>query len=272
MGGLIRGYTRHLTPVSPAAARTDPLGRGLVGEWRFNPNTGLTLPDYSGRGNHGTIDGADWIVSERGPGLRFVTANTDFVDTGAERIGGTGLFCAAGEGFTLETTFRVPNAETGTIVGRGGALVANRTFHIYFSGGATPSFILRGTVTSPAPGLNDGTLHSVWVTWDGVTSKLYIDGEFSQNLNVGAAAEEVGQRIIFGARTNGTGWYLDGDIFNVRIWDRALSAAEIRARYQICLKRGQPLTHVWMMPWGKAPIAVRIPRHGFTNFQVPGIV
>lgn len=261
--GLVRGWTKHLTPPVPGWARTDPLDRGLVGEWRFDPATGLTLPDYSGRGNHGDNTGADWINTERGPALHFVTANSDYVDTGVERISGTGLFCTAGEAFTVEMMFRIVFNETGAIVARAAAVFADRTFAVYFwrpgDPGNIPAILLRGGVaglTEPLWGYDDGTIHVIHVTWDGSTAMAYGDGGNSVVCNVGVAAENVGQRIIFGARTNGAGLLLDGDIFSVRIWDRALSAAEAHGRYKRCLKRANPMTSAWMMPWGRAPAAV----------------
>ena len=64
--GLIRGLRKHLTSPHIGVGPTNPLDRGLVGKWRFNPASGLVLPDYSGYGNRGTVTGATWVTTERG--------------------------------------------------------------------------------------------------------------------------------------------------------------------------------------------------------------
>lgn len=259
--GLVRGWTKHLTPPVPGWSRTDPLDRGLVGEWRFDPATGLTVPDYSGRGNHGDNVGADWITREVGPALQFVTANNDYVDTGVERIGGTGLFAAATEQFTIEVGARIDNNKTGYLVARKSAAPLLGTFGIFFNrpidAAYSPGVYMRGWLIANATnwGLDDGIWHWYWVTWDGAVGRIYADATYSMALAIDVGAEEVGQRIIFGARTNGAGFWLDGDICGVRIWDRALTAAEVSRRYELCLKRAQPMTTAWMMPWGMAPAA-----------------
>ena len=39
---------------------------GLIGYWRFNEGLGLTIFDYSGNQNHGTIHGATWVENIEG--------------------------------------------------------------------------------------------------------------------------------------------------------------------------------------------------------------
>ena len=70
---LTRGLVRHTRPPSPHFARTDPLDRGLVGEWRFDRDTGLVVPDYSGNANTGEITPGNggWVSTEYGPAYKF---------------------------------------------------------------------------------------------------------------------------------------------------------------------------------------------------------
>jgi len=44
---------------------TPPSGNeeGLVGSWKFNAGEGTTLYDHSSNGNHGTINGAEWVTN-----------------------------------------------------------------------------------------------------------------------------------------------------------------------------------------------------------------
>ena len=45
---------------------TSPMGNedGLVGYWKFNAGSGDILYDHSGNGNHGTINGAEWVCND----------------------------------------------------------------------------------------------------------------------------------------------------------------------------------------------------------------
>lgn len=48
-----------------------PMARGLEAAYLFNENSGATLFDYSRNGRNGTIVGATWVSTERGPALNF---------------------------------------------------------------------------------------------------------------------------------------------------------------------------------------------------------
>ena len=54
----------------------------LVGWWKFNDGEGTVAKDSSGRGNHGTITGPDWVEGKFGGALNFTGAN--YVDVPAD--------------------------------------------------------------------------------------------------------------------------------------------------------------------------------------------
>lgn len=260
-GGLVRGYKKHLTVPHPGWQRTDPLDRGLVAEWRFDPATGLVLPDYSGYGYHGTVVGADWISTEYGPALNFVDANVDYVNTNHQRFGGTGLFCDASETFTFEMFAKVPVDPNGYLIGKhSGANGHTFGFNITEAATRSPRIYLRNLSTSTSAGIDDDQWHLHTVTWDGSTARYYLDEDFFMNLNVGANAESA-VPLIIGAQNNVGLNPIDATVASVRIQDRALAAAEVSERYEICLKRAQAMTHVWMIPQGMVTVIPRIPRH-----------
>lgn len=254
MSGLIRGYTRHLTPVSPGAARTDPLDRGLVGEWRFDPHTGLILPDYSGYGKHGDLVGIpDWVTAQYGPALDFDGTN-DAVDCGS------GIF-----GTLTRVSWEVFGAAGAVGAHRspcGDADNAAQGFTWFTIGGAGTRIHIWGATGKVeaefAHAISSGWHH--WIcAYDSVAQnvKWYEDGVqiLSQACNAGAITSSNTFHIgRWGLGLWDPRW--DGQIALVKVYRRALSAAEVRARHQICLKRAQPMTHVWMMPWGKAPPVV----------------
>ena len=146
-----------------------------------------------------------------------------WLDTGVTRFGNTGLFCDSNEEFTVITVTK--NEVTGTAIGRATANVEDRTFQTYFS--SEDSFIrivVRGAVNRLEI-VENSKNKTITCVWDKSNLSAYINGEFF-SLEVGNATERTEQRIIVGARTNGGGFYYEGDITAFIILDKALTAEE----------------------------------------------
>lgn len=239
-----------------------PQSIGLVAWWPTLGSQGTTvLRDLAGAYDADLAAGAarpTWILD---PTVGWILSydGGDYVDTNTETVGSTGLFCQAAESFSVSVWHVIGGASTGTVVARGVAAIANRTFQIFFAGPAnsTPTVVLRGSVNNTNAGLRDGTLHLSTVTWDGIVARYYADGRFHSNLNVGAAAENAGQRIIIGARTNGAAYYLTGSIGPVRIYDRALIDTTNWQLYDPATRWElyKPTRRLWQV---KAPAAIGI--------------
>lgn len=199
--------------------------RGLEGEWLFNEHGGLTLHDSSLNNTHGTITDATW----QGEGLSF-DGTGDFVDLGITEFAGTNLFADSTQSFTVIASFKTQSGNTGTIVAKAQADGNNRAFQIFLNTGSLLSVNLRGGTTLDIIDLGDDKWHTVAVTWDRTTAKLFCDGLLSDpSLTVGASADENdAENIIIGARTGGVGFLLTGDERYVSIYDRALFDSEIK--------------------------------------------
>jgi hypothetical protein len=189
-----------------------------------NPN------DTSGNAVNGTWGGTEQYAKGRiGEGFDF--NGSSWVDTGSESIG-DGLFAAADRRWSVALWSRINGANEGTYLGRASANSTQRSFQILRLGTVSnPAFYLRGEITRFALDHNDGVWRHYSVTWDGQTARFYLNGVYFSNLNVGTASEITGQRVIIGARTNGTGFFLSGQIDDVQIWNRALQPHHIRAIY-----------------------------------------
>lgn len=73
--------------------RSHPLADGLTGAWLHNERGGMSLHDYSGYGNHGTLtnmEESDWTSNAMGPTLDFGGTN-EYVNCGANDYSGTGV-------------------------------------------------------------------------------------------------------------------------------------------------------------------------------------
>jgi hypothetical protein len=206
-----------------------PLATGLVGWWLLNEGIGITAFDSSQQGNHATLAGTTptrWSGGPSGP-LLWMTG-THYVDTNVERVGSTGLFASSTERFSVSAWFST--SVNSTIVARASGTGANRTFQLFTSAGALLVYV-RGSSAFITTAYTLGAWYHTCVTWDGSLARLYVDGVFKGSTAAGTAAEETGQRIIIGARTNGTAALLNGLIDDIRIYDRALSSDEIGMLY-----------------------------------------
>lgn len=198
--------------------------------------TGDTMFDLAPYRVHGDMTAFNlanaWVVDQRGYGIVHADGS-DFIDTGVERIGGTGLFADENESFTVALWFYQPTGGvSGTLIGRAGGTSATRTFQIYTSGATDLIVRLRGDTTQLGAVVLD-VWHHVVIVWDKVEPGwANVDGLLaSAAVNISPEAEETGQRIIIGARTNGTAFHFNGTIGSVRIWDRALTPNEARELY-----------------------------------------
>ncbi|OBW41640.1 hypothetical protein AB670_01995 [Chryseobacterium sp. MOF25P] len=135
-------------------------------------------------------------------------------------------------GENLVTTWGSDNVNGGRFTVRINNVSGSYKLRIENKGGG-----VNGTVT-----LNDGNWHHIAVTYDNSLStnkyKLYVDGNLDTQGNISTATNTVAlTNMIIGRRINPSlGGFFNGSIDEVRVWDKALTLAEIQANknYQFC--------------------------------------
>jgi hypothetical protein len=219
-----------LVATAPASAAT-----GLAGRWTLDEGGGLTAADASGNGNGGTLSaGVQWVAGKAGSALAFNGAGGQLripsssaletpavtVEAWVRRQGSPGAFkYIAAKGATTCSA-----AAYGIYTGPEGGI------QFYVSSRSGMAF-----TRSPdgGSGVWDGRWHLVMGSFDGATVRLYVDGA-----EVGSGAPEsvpldygtLDTRDVFVGRYPGcAGLDFDGSIDDVRIYGRALSAAEVAA-------------------------------------------
>ncbi len=211
---------------------------GLVGAWGFDEAAGAQASDTSGRGNHGTISGAARAPAGRfGAALSFDGTNDWVTVPDAASLDlSTGMTLEAWVNpAALGTAWR-----TALLKEHGGTLAYALYAH---DGGTGPAGYVNatqdlGATASPALALNTWT--HVATTYDGATVRVYVGGV------------QVATRAVTGALQNGTGplriggngvWpgeFFSGRIDEVRVYSRALSAAEVAADVTRPVGPGEP--------------------------------
>jgi hypothetical protein len=196
---------------------------GLVGYWSLDDGTSTQATDFSGNGNTGTLtNGPTWVQGKRGKAVSF-DGTDDYLDLG------TPSASAFGTGdFTLSLWAKTSTSNFLTLMGS----FNNGPWYLSVGDGSAPGVLqfydgnyIKSTIT-----WNDGAWHLLTVKRSSGNLYLYIDGvsaasPVASSVNYAAAATRIG------AIPNG--YYFNGSIDEVRIYNRALSAEEIQLLYTI---------------------------------------
>ena len=206
---------------------------GLVLSLDFDETTGAAL-DGSASGRNGQIRGATRVAGKVGSALSF-----DGIDDWVTVLDGvTGSNLDLTNGMTLEAWVN-PGAMTGwetVILKERGAAGSNAMSYALYAAdgaGAPPSGVVRvgtadRTVVGTSP-LAAGAWAHIATTYDGVTQRLFVNGELissrPQTGNIAAG----NQPLRIGGNNAFAGEFYNGLIDNVRVYNRALPEAEIDA-------------------------------------------
>jgi len=215
-----------------AASSGEP---GLVACYDFNEGAGALLHDRSSHGNHGHIHGARFVPRGGGSCLEFDGVH-DYVDCG------NGPSLDLRESVTLEAWVcpeaRVPN-EPGILGKHFESYLLS-----YYADGKCWWYVSGGGNNAKAL-LTSGSWHHVVGTFDGAAMKLYVDGKPADIRPSQSAQVRPGRNFFIGcvlgdanatdpnyARTA----FFPGLIDEVRVYSRALSAAEVQAHFIVGVK------------------------------------
>jgi len=231
-GDVWRFRTLPVIPIS------DP---DLVGWWTLDEGMGTTVVDWSGHGNHGTFQGdPQWVAGMLGGALDF-DGNGDYVDCGNDAI------FDITDAFTVAAwiNIRAVASDWCTVVAKGDSAWRISTngstqgMHFGFEDGS------RGwQAANSASELPLNEWHYVCGTYDIQNGgRIYIDGVLDgTNSDTGGITLST-YNVYIGENAQATGRFWDGLIDSVRVYDKALTAEEIKLAM-----RGDPL-----VAWGPNP-------------------
>lgn len=209
-----------------AAATTRSLSAlpGLVAAWSFDEGTNNTAGDSSGGGHTGTLNGPVWTAGRYGEALQFDGVNDTVLVADAAALDLTA-------GMTLEAWVRSSSTLAGWKVimqketdawflnantGGGNHLGVGGTF------AGSCCTVLDGPAALP---VNQWT--HVAGTYDGAMLRLYVNGVAVANVARTGNLQVTSLPLRIGGSTY-AGEYFPGLIDEVRIYNRALSLAEIQ--------------------------------------------
>lgn len=216
------------------------LTQGLVGWWKMNGNA----DDSSGNGNNGIIAGASLTVDKNGYFDKAYSFNgtNNYADLGAANAfnPGTGVvtwgawFKTSSSG----TEQHIIDFQGGTGWDGNGRLSLykggnNRLYAYTIKQVGTPYY---STAIASNATVNNGQWHHGLLIWDfpSKTIKLYLDGIYqgsNSNTNITQAPNtQSGRKLSIGVQhyANGNTYFFNGLVDDVRVYNRALSSAEIQ--------------------------------------------
>jgi Tfp pilus assembly protein PilE len=213
------------------------VGSGLVGWWKLDETSGTTAADSSGSGNNGTLYNMTspgcWVAGQIGNALNFDGSN-DYVNCG----NGSSLLITGD--LTIAAWVQLTTGNSGNYYGIAGklhdatdsgfALVRSSTNYFYF-------WVGNGTMESVSSNTTytDTDWHHVVGVRRNGTNYLYVDG-VQQTATTTRSLSDSGSWAFIGRQYDDYNLrYFNGIIDDVRVYNRALTAAEI-ARLASTLK------------------------------------
>lgn len=214
--------------------------QGLVGYWPMNEAQGNKVGDSSGKGNTGTVSGANWTSGKKGGALNF-NGTDGFVNLTSSGLNNPSLYGGVNGKLTFSAWIK-PTRSTGinfdTIARRIGGFhylaINNSTDRKLILMVADVVNAINFWPTSTASIDIDKWSHIVFQLEGGVGAKIYINGVLDTNFsNTNLGITDYGANTAFAATLNDASQNnFKGLMDEVRIYNRILSSAEIFSLYK----------------------------------------
>lgn len=202
-----------------AMAATTTSTKGLVAHFKLDKGEGDTVFDTGPSKLKGKIIGAKWVKTPHGPALEF-DGKSAYVDCGSGKVLGLADKLSISAWVHPKA---IPEGEPaiGGEDPRTYALTYYKTGKAYFYPVGSGGFY----VSAP---LKTGSLYHLAGTFDGKTVKLYVNGTLkaSKELDEPRECKRGGKLVIGGG--NRAKSFFNGIIDDVRIYNRALCAEEVK--------------------------------------------
>ncbi|MFI6786002.1 LamG-like jellyroll fold domain-containing protein [Nonomuraea sp. NPDC050383] len=212
-------------PTPTPTPTPSPTPDGLVAAYGMNEGAGTTITDSTGA-NNGTTSGATWVDGKNGKALSFDGSSMVNINHSPSLTMTTGLTLSAWVKPSDVTSWR-------TVVAKDYATRTDLSYGLYASNNRTPDGWLNTENNKPGEVTGSALLPlNAWnhlaLTYDGTTARLFLNGSQIGEKAISGAVLDDGGAVHIGGNTI-YGEYFKGTIDEVRIYNRAQTAAEITA-------------------------------------------
>jgi concanavalin A-like lectin/glucanase superfamily protein/IPT/TIG domain-containing protein len=201
---------------------------GLVGYWTLDEGAGTVANDSSGRGATGTLFGAPtWTTGTSGTALSFSGTANQYVNIGdrSHLEGMTAL--------TVAMWIKLPSYQPGNTF----PIRKEGIWRFYLNSGGAGHFAMAtqfnpwystGTVAAFSQ-LSVNVWHHLAATYDGANIRIYVDGSLvtTSTSAISGALGSNTSAVLLGGKLGAADPYFKGFIDGVRVYSRALAAADI---------------------------------------------
>lgn len=228
---------------APAAA-----SGGLVGQWKLDEGAGTVVADSSGQGNNGLLSGgAGWV-----PGISATALSFDGVSGQVTVPDSASLEPPSAVSVSAWVKAAGSPGDHRYIVAKGATGCIAASYGLYSGPGGGLQFYVserRGMVYARSPDAGtrvwDGNWHLAVGTFDGTTIRLYVDGtEVGSGTTYPGPLEYLlrdSNDLFIGNYPGCSQHEFRGQIDDVSIWNRALTAAQVSALEPPQTTGGRPI-------------------------------
>lgn len=214
------------------------LSTDLVGYWPLHEDAGTTAYDFSGNANDGTTNGGVTVnqTGLLGTSAYSLDAVDDYMQTGSQSV------FDLPSGMTLTAWINPDSVSSiqgviskGKVAGTPGGkdynfgLWDDGTLLFGISDGSSVFVDMNGGYGSS---VSVGTWSFIVATWDGSTAETFINGASNATFS-GSGTPTTSHTLRFGGDGGLSSRYFGGGISDLRIYNRALTAAEIQYLYDV---------------------------------------
>ena len=234
------GEVTHPVPVTAPAGPADTYGSSVSADnpriyWRLDETSGNVANDVSGGLSNGTIfnnptKGVAGAIDNPNTAMQFnINASDQFIASDDQFNNPLN--------YSEEAWFKTTSGSGGKIIGFGrnhDGLSSSYDRHVYMDGGKLVFGTYTGalnTITTDGT-YNDGVWHHVVATQSSDGMKLYVDGQLAGTNPQSSAENYPGYWKVGGDNSWGGDTWFDGDIDEVAVYTKELSAGRILAHYQ----------------------------------------
>ena len=207
---------------------TPPLPPGAIAEWRFDEGAGSQAADSTANGHTGTlVNGPTWVTGKHGTAIQFDGTN-DYVDAALESgFDFTGSFSVSlwmkRSMFTNQWEAFITKADSAWGVARNGT-TRGTAFTTFDTAGAAQDLVASSTV-------DDNAWHHIVAVNTGTQKLLYIDGVLRSSVSYSKTIRTNNLNVRMGMNEEYAPAYYGGALDDVRVYGRALTAAEVTSLF-----------------------------------------
>lgn len=219
--GILKGDTWHFDTTATAGGTFN----GQIGYWKFDEGSGDVLVDSSGQNHPGGITNTVRVAGLSGGALQF---------NGSSSVAtfGTGPSLSGATDFTVAAWIKTSSATTQRIIGQRDANEYYGQYTVNVKSSGRVGFqIWNGDAQfdfESAAAVNDGQWHHVAAQRQGLTGRIFIDGQLAAEATGSAIRNLTGTiQTAIGKDIRDNNSHFAGLVDEARVWNRALIGGEI---------------------------------------------